>query len=366
MAYSVPNLIKEYYIAYFDILGYKEFFRQHPDKVPELLNSIHDAIQRTKEHISILRQSPLLGEFAQIDIRERLFSDNILLCMETSDDRLEPVRSLAFIKAVSDIQRGFVLDYGLFVRGGIVKGQLSFNDDYVFGQGVIDAVSMEGTAQYPRILISKDIVNELNNTRFCSHKAYEHALKIVEKMKNGENVSEEDAKQCAVANNNCFLDQLFQYLNKDIMVSWDDNCWVVNYLYIIDLSSIIAPDVIEQFSKAVLTASPKDAEMFMPKANIQDQQKQTQELFLQAHKRIVQNKLKEFGNYVDIALENIKEAETREKILKKYIWAMAYHNRVCRSVQKMDYFISTICNCDTRFLIKTIEVVEDEPKALAD
>ena len=142
MAYSVPNLIKEYYIAYFDILGYKEFFRQHPDKVPELLNSIHNAIQRTKEHISILRQSPLLGEFAQIDIRERLFSDNILLCMETSDDRLEPVRSLAFIKAVSDIQRGFVLDYGLFVRGGIVKGQLSFNDDYVFGQGVIDAVSM--------------------------------------------------------------------------------------------------------------------------------------------------------------------------------------------------------------------------------
>ena len=366
MKHSAPNPIKEYYIAYFDILGYKEFFRKYPNKVPELLNSIHEAIQRTKNQISDLRRSPLLGEFAQIDIKEKAFSDNILLCMETTDDRLEPVRMLAFIKAVSDIQRGFVLEYGLFVRGGIVKGQLSFNDDYVFGQGVIDAVSMEGTAQYPRILISTDIVNDLNSMRFCSQEAYERAQKTVAKLKNGETVSEEDIKQCAAANNDCLLDQLFQHLNKDIVVLWDDNGWVVNYLNIIDLSDIIDTDLIERVCKAVLTASPKDAEMFMPKANNQNQRKQTQELFLQAHKRMVQNKLTEFGNYADITLDNIKAAETREKILKKYIWVMAYHNRVCRAVQKMDYFISTICNCDARFLKTTIAVIEDEPKASTD
>ena len=44
--------------------------------------------------------------------------------------------------------------------------------------------------------------------------------------------------------------------------------------------------------------------------------------------------LKEYGNYDDIALDNIKAAEAREKILKKYIWVMTFHNRVCRKAQK--------------------------------
>lgn len=79
MSYTRPNPIKEYYIAYFDILGYKEFFRQHPDKVPALLNSIHEAIQRTKEHINILSKSPLLGEYAKIEIKERVFRQHITL-----------------------------------------------------------------------------------------------------------------------------------------------------------------------------------------------------------------------------------------------------------------------------------------------
>ena len=32
-----PNPIKSYYIAYFDILGYKEFFQDNPDKVSSFL-----------------------------------------------------------------------------------------------------------------------------------------------------------------------------------------------------------------------------------------------------------------------------------------------------------------------------------------
>jgi len=364
MAYTRPNPIKEYYIAYFDILGYKEFFRQHPDKVPALLNSIHEAIQRTKEHINILSKSPLLGEYAKIEIKERVFSDNILLCMETTDLMIEPVRLLAFIKAVSDIQRGFILYYGLFVRGGIVKGHLSFNDDYIFGQGLIDAVEIEETAKYPRILISPEIVKNLNDTKFCSPEAIEHALKTVEKLKNGESVSDEEVKQCTAANSNCFLDKLFQYLNEYIVIPWEDSCWVVNYLHIIHISNIIDPSVIEQFQKALRIASPKDAEVFIPETTEnQGQEKITSDTIFKAHKETVQSKLKEYGNYQDIDLSNVKAAELREKILKKYIWVMAFHNRVCRAAQNPENIILTRLNCDTRFLKTTIEVVEDEPKA---
>ena len=159
---------------------------------------------------------------------------------------------------------------------------------------------------------------------------------------------------------------MFQYINEYIVVPWDDNCWVVNYLHIIDMTDIIEPGVIEQFCKALLTASPKDAERFIPEANNQNQQKQSLELILKTHKRIVQYELKEYGNYVDIALDNIKAAEVREKILKKYIWVMTFHNHVCRTVQKPEYIILTRCNCDTRFLKTTIEVLEDESTTLTD
>ena len=42
-----PNPIKKYYIAYFDILGYKAYFQENGDKVPAFLNMIHTAMQRT-------------------------------------------------------------------------------------------------------------------------------------------------------------------------------------------------------------------------------------------------------------------------------------------------------------------------------
>lgn len=33
--YKQPDPIKEYYIAYFDLLGYKKFFQSYPDKVKD-------------------------------------------------------------------------------------------------------------------------------------------------------------------------------------------------------------------------------------------------------------------------------------------------------------------------------------------
>jgi len=42
--------IKEYYIAYFDLLGYKEFFRNYPDKVENFLQVIYEAISLTTSY----------------------------------------------------------------------------------------------------------------------------------------------------------------------------------------------------------------------------------------------------------------------------------------------------------------------------
>lgn len=46
-----PNQMTEYYIAYFDILGYQELFKETPEKVQDFLNTIHSAITKTKSSV---------------------------------------------------------------------------------------------------------------------------------------------------------------------------------------------------------------------------------------------------------------------------------------------------------------------------
>ena len=70
--------------------------------------------------------------------------------------------------------------------------------------------------------------------------------------------------------------------------------------------------------------------------------------------------LRYYGHNNDIDITDggnaFKQAESRERILKKYIWAMAYHNRFCERTNKLDFFINTVCNCDTRFLRTVVDV----------
>lgn len=75
---------------------------------------------------------------------------------------------------------------------------------------------------------------------------------------------------------------------------------------------------------------------------------------------MVEERLKEFGSNADIPNGEIRKAEEREKTLRKYIWVMAFHNLVCGVYKKPEYIILTHCNCDSRFLKMTIEVLKEE------
>ena len=91
------------------MLGYKSYFKAHPDKVETFLMAIHEAIQNTKEYIEQVHTSPIVGGLGQIFIRTKVFSDNILLCLETGTTPLEYQRFLTFLAIVADIQRHFIL-----------------------------------------------------------------------------------------------------------------------------------------------------------------------------------------------------------------------------------------------------------------
>ena len=188
--------IKKYYIAYFDLLGYKSFFETHPDEVELFLKGIHEAIQNSKEYIQEVNSSSIVGGLGKISIRTKVFSDNILLCLETGTTPLEYPRFLTFMAIVADIQRNFILQYDLFLRGGITIGKLSFNDDFIFGQGLIDAVALEERAIYPRIIIGTTVKDYILQTHFVDSEALRRACEIENRAHAGERVSDEELEFC--------------------------------------------------------------------------------------------------------------------------------------------------------------------------
>lgn len=191
-----PEQIKEYYIAYFDLLGYKNFFRNHPDEVENFLQYIHEAVSLTDAYIQEVNSSPVAIQFGKLFIRIKVFSDNILLCLETTTTDMEYPRFLAFLTIIADIQRNFILKYGLFLRGGITIGKLSFNEDYVFGQGLIDAVELEEKAIYPRIIIGQTVLDYVLKPHFVSKDDLGRACDIENRAHSGEKISDAELAFC--------------------------------------------------------------------------------------------------------------------------------------------------------------------------
>ena len=134
-------------------------------------------------------------------------------------------------------------------------------------------------------------------------------------------------------------------------MQWKDNTTVLCYLNQID--NIFASIKKEDALQVIKTVSPSDYQFAsLPSQGI--------DAILLKHKERMEEQLKKYGSNQDINTGDIVAAELREKILRKYIWVMAFHNEICIRYQKPEHMILTRCNCDTRFVKMTIEVLEDE------
>ena len=358
MVNTTANPIKEYYIAYFDLLGYKEYFANNPGKVSEFLNTINTAIYKTENYIQSINNSLIAQNVANLNIYTKIFSDNILLCTEVENSSYEKGKILSFMTVVSEIQRGFILQCGLFLRGGIVKGELSFNQDFIYGQGLIDAVELESETVYPRIAVSKEIVSYLCNIQLYTREEANRANQIEEASKNGEEIKSEDYQ---------FYQEMLAKANKEqlclkwintLIYKWNDGEFSLSYLSHIKLDDFIDAETLNQIKGYLNEILPDEQKEMLNQISSDDDILSE----LKLHRMQIETKLKQYGRYDDINSDNFKKAELRERILKKYIWVMAYHNDMCRLYNLTNEMISTICNCDRRFMRMTIEVINNEAR----
>ncbi len=335
MSNQTPNPIKEYYIAYFDILGYQAFFKESPEKASEFLNIIHSVITKTVGYVQSFNNSPLASQLVNHHIQSKIFSDNILLCIEAGTDLIkEKARIITFMIIVSEIQRKFITEYGLFLRGGFTKGKISINNDYIFGEGLIEAVKMEESTTHPRIAISDEIISFLEQIQLYTQEEADRAISIENRGKNGAKISDEDI---------AFYQKILQKSNQELfarnmalnlLYKCDDGVWCLSYLYCLDIRSYIPEQALGQVLEMMKQISPTDYEK-LPKTFPDI------DLILDTHRRIVEQKLIKHSNYTSFATNNIKCFEAQEKVLKKYVWSMVYHNDMCNRYNKLEHFINT-------------------------
>lgn len=349
-----PEAIKEYYIAYFDLLGYKDFFYNHLDKVENFLQVIYEAISLTNGYIQEVNLSPVAADIGNLFIRTKVFSDNILLCLEKTSANVDYPRFLAFLAIIADIQRNFVLRYGLFLRGGITIGELSFNEDFIFGQGLIEAVALEESAIYPRIIMGQAALDYILQPHFVQQSDLKKACEIESRAHSGAYISDTDLTFCNSIMPAVNMEKFYLQWREHLLLPTIDGAVALNYLYCLNANSMFDQTTIVQMLDFLKTFSPKDYQRL---CNLNPNQKQR----LEQHKARVIQKINEFGKYDNLDVSNVKEAGIREHILKKYLWVLTFHNYVCMIYGIPNCMIKSGSTCDVRFMRMTTEIFEDDP-----
>lgn len=344
--------IKEYYIAYFDLLGYKKFFETQSDKVSPFLEDIYRAIQNVKDYVQEVDLSYIVGYLAHISIKVKVFSDNILLCLETGTTQTEYPRFLTFLAVVADIQRNFVLQYDLFLRGGITIGTLSFNDDFVFGQGLIDAVALEEKAVYPRIIIGKTVMDYVLQTHFVKPEDLRRACEIEDRVHAGKGVSDEELEFCNAICPEVNAEKFYIKWRDCLILKTVDGAIVLNYLYYLDMNKVVDQITMKQVLELVKIISPDDYQR-LGEGNLNPK------LLLEQHRLHIIQKVNTLGRYDDLDVSAVEEAKWREHVLKKYVWVMSFHNYVCEIYNISEYKIKSGCSYDIRFMRMEVKIFED-------
>jgi hypothetical protein len=274
-----------------------------------------------------------------------MFSDNVLICLESYDSPSEIFRVLTLISLVADIQRLCISEFGLLIRGGITKGVLLFNDDFVFGEGIIEAVEMEENSITPRIVLSKKVLDFI----LKSHYITKDEIDIFLQEYPVGNIHVENIEKFILR---VKVESYIRIWSLSLIALDTDKTDILNCFYKPDFSNLMYVEeqintVINYFKNEFL--KKELPETFLSYDYI---------VMLEKVRNHLIEKVKKYGDYKDI--ENIKEAKIREKIIKKYLWQIFFYNFICFNNKLEKYILRVKSNVDGRFFTLIINIDDDD------
>ncbi len=142
---------KEHYVAFLDILGFKEHLKKNSC---EVMYSIFEVL-RKKTHKQLNLNGVQIEAYEHI--KYTILSDSIIVYIDAGiDDAFTTL-----LDVCSNLQRALAnRDEPILMRGGIAKGDLFYENDIIYGEGLVKAYLMESNlAKYPRIIFSGDTLS---------------------------------------------------------------------------------------------------------------------------------------------------------------------------------------------------------------
>lgn len=303
---SFMNLYKEYYIIYFDILGYKAFFKQCDSlkKVEgyykNITNGIENIIDNIEKQNSYFRLAPCR-------FRYRIFSDNICIFIESDNNKYDLLKFMQILNITSRIQRFFMFELGLLIRGSISKGKIIDNGNCIFGQGLIRAVTLESKAKYPRIYIpNANVVGQL----------YDVSMKLAFNCQNRADII---TYKLFIEIYNC-------------LIAEDEQIFYLDYLRDFDIKQFLDEDIKNEMIEFAEATGNGMAEILKKTKDMSvvPYNKDT----MQLHFKSVVNMLSKYDHY----RYDGKDNDTR-KIVEKLVWVLKYHNITCEKAGLSQFHI---------------------------
>lgn len=309
---------KQFYVAYLNILGCRCFFNQNPDKAKDLLDDIHAAFDTVTNIIECVQRAALETsdysheEIPKLKAYRKVFSNEVLMCFEKTGDAFFDLNNLlAMASIVADIQREFILKYGISLGGCISQGAFSIDEDFAFGRELVETTSFEDFTQIPRIVFTAQILQELSAIR---PSLAMHELKWFY---------------------DSWLDELlFQDKNGQT---------ILNYLYKVNGLMLERTPFFAQVTTMMESRFPKTH------GSVSKYSYGIREV-MDDHSNVIEGKLDAYGNYDDIDESQTQTAMKRLEVFRKYLWVADFHNSICeRNGLGEEFKIDVSTEDDNRF-----------------
>lgn len=164
---------EERYCLFLDILGFKSHVEdtlnlaqqaKRPMTFQKLRSALCAITAGTKYRDSVLVKGELLPSSRQVS----QFSDSIVVSYPKKAPFGSGVTSI-----ILDVHRLqlILIQKGILLRGAITVGRLFHDEDHVFGPALNDAVCLEKLANYPRVILDRQVLEDadlLESTRLAT------------------------------------------------------------------------------------------------------------------------------------------------------------------------------------------------------
>lgn len=178
--------LKEYYIAFLDILGYKKII-ENCDTIEKEFSYLEIINNSFNEAIQMITNDPLYQNELS-NLKYNTFSDNIVLGLPV--ENVTTSSFLYYIELIRSIYYLLLSKYNLILRGGVSFGNYYQNNNISFGSGLVKAYELEGNAIYPRVIFDKNMVVDILENKNKEYLFFKFKQVFYNCLQNNENSKE--------------------------------------------------------------------------------------------------------------------------------------------------------------------------------